>query len=187
MNAKNVQVAFSEATDEQLRWFASTYLQLADIRPQTPIAKVKAKIAEAWTQDFIMVPDPSAAAAPPPATAGGHPDRKIEAWRMKPADRDKIMVEVMIPVNEHEIGGKDPVPLSVNGRALYVPRGQWSKIRLPYFEALVHATKVIYNQTDDTVTGRPGPMVPETVPMYNFSTRGDVPEIDRPPQAAEAA
>lgn len=40
--------------------------------------------------------------------------------------------------------GSEPVPLSVNGNLLYVPRGVDFPIRTPYLECLMHAEQIVY-------------------------------------------
>ena len=43
-------------------------------------------------------------------------------------------------------GGNAPVPVSVNGNTIYIPRGVDQPIRTPFLEALMHAEQIVYEE-----------------------------------------
>jgi len=154
MNYKEVPI--EQADVGQLRKFALESLGL-DISQQMTGAQIRAKIALAWDKPYIL-------AAPDLP--------RVDVTPLKPpaAPKDDIlgsreMVTVYIQPQEGP-GGEEPVPLSVNGRAMWVKRGVPSRIRVPYFEVLNHSIRFVYpTDADGNI------MPPRAVHMYPFSVQ----------------
>lgn len=172
----------SEATDAELRAFARKEHNL-DIHHLAKRETILNKIALIWANDWIMVWPQDGEGADPvepvetdlavkdsvtPVPRGTDiraedlPPGPLRAEDLSPEDREKLYVTVNIARTE-DPGGNDPVPLSVNGRAMYVPRDQDCEIRYPYYEVLKGAVTTKYDQKED------GEMVPRHVPLYPFS------------------
>lgn len=142
-------VALESATEEQLRTFASDNLGITlkdtDKRPA-----ILARIRGAWDKPEITVSDDDPTIPKAKAKAAPNTDHGSNEF-----------VTVLIERQE-EPGGEEPVFLSVNGRALWVPRGEPARIRKPYFEVLKHSVKTVYEQNGtDEIRSR-------NVPMYPF-------------------
>ena len=162
------KIAIADATAAQLRKFAELSLGLpvqASWNKQTTLAAM----AAAWNYDFIEFEEEAAPVAPEAIVLGvdvpANENIEIPVTGLSPAElakRDARLIELLIPLQE-DAGGKDMVPLSVNGRALLVPRGVTVKIRRPYFEVLARAVRVTYDQD------REGNMIPRHVPQYPYT------------------
>ena len=63
-----------------------------------------------------------------------------------------------------EAGGKDPVPIGVNGRVMLVPRGKEVEIPHAYFEVLKNAKRFDYEPGPEGYGLQP----PTEVQMYSF-------------------
>lgn len=126
------RILINEATADQLATFAEQ--QGIEIDRRWGAAKLRAAIEPAWTKDWIEIHidehEPVETVVPPGDKA-----------ETKSGDR---WVTVVINEQEGVAGGNDPVPLSVNGRTMYVERGKPQRIRWPYFEALRNAKYFTY-------------------------------------------
>lgn len=160
MATKRIPIASASA--EQLRDFATLTLGI-DVHPNSNAAAIRGKMGAAWDKDYIDIEESDAPAAVVRTTP---PDEIPETGK-----RDAQLVELLIPVQE-EAGGKDNVPLSVNGRVMLVPRGKPVKIRRPYFEVLARAVRVVYDQD------REGNMLPRFVPQYPYTLIGGITEAE---------
>lgn len=141
-------ININEATAPQLVAFAQTQLNIEGVSTSLSKAAIIAKIkAVGYDQDTIEVEDASPKASA--AAANGSEGRK--------------MVTVYIP-SSNEPGGQDPVPVSVNGSAMLIPRDQESPIPYEYYEALKNAVRQVYTPLPDG-----GMSPPKDVPAYPFS------------------
>ncbi len=142
-------IPIPEATEAQLREFASNTLGL-ELKPEYKFVTVRAKVEAAWDKPDILV----AETAPVPEPAPSQPQER----QVTPG-----MVRVILGVTE-EAGGKDPVPVGVNGKVMLIPRGEECEIPESYFEVLEHAVTYRYDALKD------GGMDPEPrkVPLYPF-------------------
>lgn len=84
---------------------------------------------------------------------------------------ETTMVTVIIHESERP-GGKEPVFLQVNGRAIWVERAKPQTIKLKYVLVLQNALETIYEQTSDKE------IVSRVVPAYPFQI------VQQPAQAA---
>jgi hypothetical protein len=146
MNTINI----NEATGPQLVWFAQNALNIEGIRPNMSKAEMIAKIrAVSYDKDTIEVED-------------------LQPAKVKAADpsdtRDKV--RIIIPASDAP-GGQDPVPVSVNGSAMLIPRDQECEVPYPYYEALKNAVRQVYTPLPDG-----GLSPPKDVPAYPFSRVG---------------
>lgn len=151
------KVPVHEATAEQLRQYAANVLGL-DIHPnakrETILARIMAVTGDALTEiDVDEGPDADlpVGAPPQPATTQQHGPTPGK-------------VRVIINTVD-EPGGSEPVPLSVNGRAMLVPRGRQVDIPSHYFEVLKNATKMVYDPSPEPEGGL---LPPRIVPMYPY-------------------
>jgi len=150
----NQKISIAEATQAQFREFANNSLGL-NLPPNTKDETVVAKITAAWGKDYIMVSKEEdiqkhAGAAPRPVT-------DVQA---SPED-DKVRIVISIT---EDPGGNEPVPVSVNGKAMLIPRGKEVDIPLSYFEVLNNAIAYKYESLGD---GGLNP-IPREVPAYPF-------------------
>lgn len=158
---KNIPLA--DATPAQMRAFASSYLGVEFSDKDRP-EKMRAKIAQAWGQNEIMVEvadeaegddSPAPAAVKPP----------IQATPVQPM-RDgggKGEPKVKLLIHEQEgAGGKRPVYVGVNGTGMLIPRGQIVEVAYRYYHALANAVRDVYDQDDE------GTIHKRQVPAYPF-------------------
>lgn len=174
------QVLLNDATLEQLRGFATNYLGL-ELAPTLNTDNVRAKITAAWPQPFILVPDTnpptsieSASSPPAPPTAPGEvPGAPLLAGRqtVRP-DAGKVRISI---ARQEGPGGADPVPVGVNGKIMVIPRDEDCDIPYPYYEALSHAIKKVYDPMPDGNGYNP---IPRLVPEYPWNTKSTPDEVD---------
>jgi hypothetical protein len=167
------QVKIDAASIKQLRDFATLNLGI-DIPPTANRARVLALMEQAaYTKDYILV-DPTEeavtaaralVASVSPAAARAKMPGSDEATKA----RDERMIEIIIPI-QAEPGGKEPVRLGVNGRAMLVPRAKRVKIRYPYFEVLARAQKKVGDQDEKHQ------MTWSYVPQYPYQLIGGISE-----------
>jgi hypothetical protein len=152
-----VTIPLADATDAQLRQFATEHLGL-DVHHLERGAPLRAKIQAAWDKPDITVREeaatpagqrPTASAADPTAPAAEEP-----------------MVTIMIPQQEGA-DGSQPVWVSVNGRGLFIERGKPQTVKKRYVDALRNAVRTEYSQADAQA-----PIVARDVPSYPFSVIG---------------
>lgn len=146
MNTINI----NEATGPQLVWFAQNVLNIEGIRPNMAKAEMIAKIrAVGYDRDTIDVEAVQPAQAKPAVADEG--------------DGAVKKVRIIIPASDAP-GGQDPVPVSVNGSAMLIPRDEACDIPYPYYEALKNAVRQVYTPLADG-----GLSAPKNVPAYSFS------------------
>lgn len=147
-------IEISEATDEQLREFANLTLGLS-MPANTLRETVLSKLSQAWDKTFIFQSDPV------------HPQASAqEGDTPAPVTEDQEPPEipmVRIHINEtEESGGRDPVPVGVNGKVMLIPRGKAVDIPETYYKVLNNA---ISHKFDPLPGGGIDPN-PRTVPLY---------------------
>jgi hypothetical protein len=134
-------VKLSEATAAEMRRYAETTLGLPPIHPNAKDDTIRAKIAPLIDGDEITVEDEPVEAEPmvlvnEESSAGD--------------EMQTILIE-----KEKGPGGSDSVFVSVNGRAMLIPRGE--KVRVParYVHALENAKQLDYPALEDGGLGEP--------------------------------
>lgn len=152
LNRKSIPLA--EANLDQMREFASNVLGLrvaANIGEDT----LRARIAEAHNGSEINVTE----AGQEPAPQTGTPPTPPAAAKQKEETR-RILIQ-----EQEGAGGRDPVPVSVNGTAMLIPRGKPVDVPARYVEALTNAVQWQYDTDEE------GRMLPDPrkVPSYPYS------------------
>lgn len=140
-------IPLSEATATQLADFAAANLGL-DVQFRMGVDKIRAVMATAgYDKDFIEVDEPQPAVAPRPAEAVAQ----------------RKMVTIRIP-NQESIGGKEPVPVGVNGKVYLIKRDTDVPVPVEVVHVLKNANRVVF---DKGPNGEP--INPTFVPTYPFS------------------
>lgn len=153
-------VKIADASIEQLHAFVETVLGVPDLaaRPQRKTLLLAIEQA-AWAKDAIPVLTAALAPAPiDPEQTGGFQKTDEEIGRQRTYRR-------VIIARSDKPGGDQPVPLSVNGIAMYVERGKEQDIPEEYFGVLRDAVQELRDAAPD---GR-GLSEPRFVPMYPYS------------------
>lgn len=104
------------------------------------------------------------------AATGGfyHPDNlAMVEGRLYPIDHP---IEILIPM-QNEPGGREPVSLGVNGRAILVPRGKKVQLAAKYVHDLENALEDRYEQVKDDAIGKTE-MVKTKVHRYPYQLFG---------------
>lgn len=161
MSMKKVPIA--QASQKQLLHFARNVLQLDVPRDNATPNEIKAKMkAAAYNEDFIEYE----------AEGVDEPKRIVDT---KPLDGEVIApngkpatVKIQIAIG-HDKGDDQPVYVGVNGKGMFIPRGEPVEVPYPYFEALNNARQYRYD-SDDQHGLRP----PVEVPTYPFSVLSPV-------------
>lgn len=150
MQTKSVRLA--DATIEEMREFATETLGLdLSPNPNTKADTIRARIAEAWDKPEITVksradvgPAPQGQAVDE-APAGGEPMVTLEIARTD------------------DVEGSQPVWVAVNGRGMWIPRGERVTVKHRYYEVLKNAVRRVGEQQ------RSGEIVWREVQSYSFS------------------
>lgn len=164
-------VKLEEADLKDLRWFATVAMQL-ELRGNENGNQLKAKIREVWPKEEIFTgrKDPG---YPPHTDKDGNGrgpvfEAEFPAGSGKMRKCCKIRIEMMDP--KVYPGGREPVPVSVNGIAMYIPRGASQIVPVEYVEALENAEKFVYAEYDPEEDGGIGGLkAPQIVKEYPFS------------------
>lgn len=140
------QLPMAQASDDQLRDFAKNSLQI-DIGAGADRATLEGTIARAWPHQFILAADEDVRedfsaeqtqAVQPVAgqilSSGGYKDDPIVRLKIGQTDMP---------------GGKDPVPVSVNGDAIVIQRNLVADCPYRFFEALRNAKRIVVDQVLD--------------------------------------
>lgn len=154
--SKTKQVPLADATNKQLRTFASSHLGLPLGSNVMTDRKLRAMIQEAaWDKPYVLVPaDEGVEVEPRPAAAAPEPQLGAEPY-----------VKLLITVTEED-DGRDMVFVGVNGRAIYLPRGEEISVKYRYYLALKNAQKMITDQRGEGVHTED---VSRIVQQYPFS------------------
>jgi hypothetical protein len=171
MNANTMKrVPMAEATEAQLREFAQNVLGLA-IDHKTKGDKRRAAIGRAWpNQDHILVADTAPPAeAPAPALDINHtavPATKAMVDRTSGLD-PKVKINIS---REAGPGGDRAVPVSVNGVAMVIPRGEDVTVPYRFYLALRNAITTLVEQDPNTLEE-----FRRDTPSYPFQVVGPLP------------
>lgn len=161
------KVPLKEATREQMMQFGQTVLGLSipgNIGDET----LRAKITEVWDKDDIVLP----LAAETPASPEGDPPAPVtEDQQAAAADKKAAEKVTIILQRTEDAGGDEPVPVSVNGKCMLIPRGEEATIPRPYYEVLKNAVTHRYESVKD---GGINP-TPRKVPAYPFQVVSGLP------------
>lgn len=126
--SSTIRIALADASLENLRWFAAAKRGIP-IEPKWNANTLRAKIAETgYIDDHIEVPSDSVPAktiVPP----------RVEVTAPEGSD-DERLVRIKINKEAGVPGGMDVVFVSVNGKGLYIPRGEVVKVKAKYARAL---------------------------------------------------
>jgi hypothetical protein len=154
-----MKIQIADATATQLSNFARIHHGLDDVAPTKGREHIVARLAAVgFTEDAIEVPDPH----PAPVPAQTHP-------AAAPSGNKRRMVKITILEQDipGSTEGKEPVKVSVNGSAMYIPRGKPVDIPYEYFHALQNASYRQFDLPPDAYTplgeARDVPRFPITV------------------------
>lgn len=132
-------IAIEEASLEQLREYAETVLGMK-IHPNAKRETIVAKIEAANTGNSqITIPNVEVPIMP---TEQATASAREEAGRKNSGEVRKV--RILIETQEIP-GGDQPVPVSVNGRAMLIPRGKEVDVPVHFVEALKNAVRDIYD------------------------------------------
>lgn len=157
------RVSLEKAELAQLRKFATEALGL-ELAPTMNAATIAARIKQA-APSIIDIPVADEAPAPSLRTHQG-----ARTTRVRPGTETmkKPVIEVMINIHTSaEPGGRDPVALSHNGVAIFVPRGENVWVREDYLECLDHAEGFAYQPYSEGMGGLESE--PRLVMSYPYS------------------
>lgn len=161
------QTPIEEATDDQLRSFLTTFLQIEVGPTVNSRAKLLAELSRAWKQPFIHVGEDAELVLQDSDVAPSPVVKDLSALY-----QDDPKVELVLDTTAYP-GGEEPASPNVNGKMLVIQRGV--KVRVPYrfYDALLNAfeDKTVQDPND------PGKLVVTRV--SNFPMR----EVKLPPQA----
>lgn len=157
------QIQIDEAEAGQLREFGKRVLGLELSGRETKMI-MQGKFAEVgYNMPFIRLE----------AASNGLPTMQPrglnEAFNTEVNARGEKTVRIMIHSQEKP-GGDDPVPVSVNGKLIYIPRNKPVYVPEAYVEVLSHAEEFIYAEFNPDVNGGMGGLTkPRIVLSYPFS------------------
>lgn len=173
------KIPISKATNAQLRQFATRSLQL-ELPPIANDKQILAKMqAAAYDKDFITLSDDDAPAPSPEADEAQQQqvqEAKPIARRVQGGRGEKDpKVEITIGFGSLP-GGRDPVPVSVNGRAVVIQRGMRVAIPYRYFLALNLAKNADASQPDlsKAINYAEVSNYPITVHQETFPTQAEI-------------
>ena len=158
------KIPISEATEQQLRDFASTHLQL-DIHHNAKLETVRSKVEQAWDKDEIFVDAPEEA-----DMSGQAPQPVLNSQQPCPPGFVRIRIH-----QTEEPGGDEDVPIGVNGKINLVQREKDVTIPHEYYEALTRAIEYRYEMLPDGVNMNPVPRQIQKYPHSVISNGGPLP------------
>jgi hypothetical protein len=167
---------WEEATPDEIRRFARTAFGL-DVSKHMTREQVRAELAKVgFTGEKIAV---FAEARAAPGVSDRTTPGRIPAGSLHYDETSKrTFVCIRIP-HQDKPGGREPVPLNVNGRAMYVPRERACWIGEEYHEVLLNAQVAMYREYDPSEDFYGGIETdPEMVKSFPFSY--DYVEFTRP-------
>lgn len=168
---KTVKIPQAQATDEQLRNFAVMTCGL-QLEPGDSRATLIARIATVAEVDMIPIEvddTPIETMGAKMLDIGGTKPNpyglpQISAARLQSKGAAYLTDPhvCLVIAREEKEGGDEPVPVSVNGAAMWIPRGQMVEIPYRYFVALMNAVKEVFTQKDiyGALEGRMVPALP---------------------------
>jgi hypothetical protein len=151
-------VKITEASDEQLRWYAANVLGL-DISVAAKRPGVISKIAAVHDCDSIAVPPEIGCPRLEPAS--DRPAHAVIPGSYQSGGKRRVIIE-----RQEGPGGDRPVFVAVNGVGILVPRGEPCNLAEPYIEALENAVQTVYHQDGD------GNLIPRDVQIHPMRVLG---------------
>ena len=145
-----MQVKIVDATQGQILRFMQERMGQHGLRPNTRKDNLVKKLAELYSEDFILVDDedPHAGDAGPKSERPHYanpPKTKVDMLRFGALDP---MVTIKIHADKAKDGGRN-VPCHLNGVEYFIPRNKEVKIPYRYFRALEEAVGDIHDGWDD--------------------------------------
>ena len=154
------RIALEDASLEDLRAFA--LIMGLDVDGRATRDSLLGKIsASGWQGKNI----PVAKAETPKAEQQGKGNRPAPYKTKGKVEYFGIRIDT-----QEKPGGDEPVPVSVNGRALFIPRAVGVAVPDHIIEVLEHAEEMVYPETDEVGPGNMGGLKnPRIVRSYPFS------------------
>jgi len=154
---KTKTILLADATKDEMQRFAVEHLGFQR-SPNTILEEtLRAKIAAAWDKEEITIIVQDDAAAQSSEQAATQASEAVD---------DDEFVTINIAKTEED-GGDQPVWASVNGRGMWIPRGEDVRVRKCYEHVLGNAIRTVYDQKP-AANGQPGEMVPRQAHAYPF-------------------
>lgn len=151
-----MQKPIEEATATELAHFAENIQNLENINLRLGAEKIIAKLRDAgYTKDFILIPD-----APPE-------NESDETDAAENILKSGSKVEILIPKSEGP-GGSQPVSVSVEGKAMVIPRGEKCTVPVEFVEALNLAMETHYPDANEEDLGDPVDMPSYSVQQFGL-------------------
>ena len=157
MVEKMIKLPIADASDAQLFDYATKVLQL-ECGTGAGRDAIIATISLAWQNDWIMV------------EAGEHSvlfaqDDPVNVHAVKLAgSKGENDPRVELTIHQTEMpGGKDPVPVGVNGQTVVIQRNMRASVPYRYYVALQNANRMLVSQ--DLATGELSEIVVNNYPM----------------------
>lgn len=188
------KIPINEASAKQLRYHAEVILGIESIAHSANRGMIQAKIeaaapgtAEIQIEDEIDSPAQTEAEAnsavaaieaeAEKAAAVGERASAVHGLSARQAAQHHHdpKIEINIPQTA-EAGGKDDVPVSVNGIQWTIQRDKWVTVPYRVFEALNHALQTLYEHSNDDL-GRMK-VDERSVYSYPFQTRNEPSEAE---------
>lgn len=155
------KIAIADASAKQLADYAETVLGIEGVDYRLGKAKIEEKMrATMYDKDYIEVPEE---------------ETKIQRIEPPSGEGERRMAVVFIH-NSDKPGGTEPVPVAVNGRQMFIPRGQECTIPWEYYHALNNAKQFVYQQ------GPNGELMPNPAEVHEYAfslVREDPAPVDK--------
>ena len=158
-----MKIKIADATATQLAGYAQTHLGLTDVTFRMGKDRILAQMqATGFTADEIQIGDDA-------PDGGQHVVREPVVVQPARAGASRRMVRLIISEVDTpgSSEGREPVPVSVNGSLMYVPRGKEVEIPWEYYHALANAKWRLYDTAPDEFSplgdSREVPRFPMTV------------------------
>lgn len=151
-------VKLADATEAQLRQIAQEQLGIS-VHPSAKPDTIRAKIQAATDKtEFAVTVGKVERPAPKPVETADPSEPVPEGYTAPIAEPIYT-----ITINKEEgPEGETPVPVSVNGRNMWIPRGAPARIKHRHYHALMNAERTVFDQPE----GPKGPMVERQVLSY---------------------
>lgn len=161
--AKTKTVPISQASTAQIREYGALVMGL-ELSPKWNRSQLLSKMQSAgFDRDEIELIDHGSAVQE-------RPEVTPEAATVTDT-KGREYVRVLI-ATEDKPGGDEPVPVSVNGKCMWIPRGEEVPVPKEYFLVLQNAVQFIYPEFDGEDLG--GLKQPRKVQSYPFTMSGAV-------------
>ncbi len=169
-------VLFDDATDEQLKHYATVMLGLnLGGNPNIKRTTILSRIAQAHPEKDAIEIDEDDVQPAPVVGASSPPQQRPGAFAGAGTDT----VIILIDRQEGKVGGQ-PVPLSFNGKCMLVPRARWSQIPKAFFEVLKDAVEEQFEALEGGGIATTPTMVPR-FPWRLWEAPGEPEDLLKPP------